>query len=311
MKKISIVIPVFRGVNVKLTEECVASLRRNSKEHHEIIIVINPGTDVEAYKHIDADLVVGIEDQGQCHANNFGVSKAKNEWVMIADNDNVFPADWEKALDHLKPDLVLTLNWMENNPRGVAPGVIFCDCGGIDNFDREKYEVEAKKASREEFMPGFGYPFIFEKKHYEVVGGFDIAYDPLGNTCDSDFRYRLMLYGLDMQRYFGVVCYHFCQMIAWTFYDDAKCDYHLKGNRRIFETKFNAAQAPSPQIWYSEFFIDETKLRFKADWIGKISRRWIGSEDLNKYFECSECRYHFFVTREKCPRCGHPRPESK
>lgn len=311
MKKISIIIPVFKGVDIRLTELCVKSLKENSKEDHEIILVINPAENLEEIKlycNFGATKVLFNEEQGQCKANNLGVKLASNDWIMIADNDNVFPKNWEKCLEHLQPDTVLTLNSMEYNPRGSLPGCITCDCGTIDKFDKEKFEEEAEKNSKDTFIPGFIYPFIMEKKHYLAIDGFDEGYDPWGNTCDSDFRYKLMLYGLELKRYNGVVCYHFSQQIAWTYQNDADSDYHLKGNRRYFENKWQLAQAPSPQIWYSEFVIPLEKVGYKPEWTGKISNKWLGKEENNQYWECPGCRYHNFNFRNNCLRCSYDKP---
>src|SRR3990167_4057430 len=140
--KISIVIPVWRDLDKKFTELCVNSIRKNSKESHEIILAVNPGTDIEAYKHIPADIIFGSDLQGQCHANNEAVKRASCEWVMVADNDNVFPPNWEKGLEYLKPDLVLTLNSMEWNSRGVLPGAVIYNCGALNDFKQEEFEMQ-------------------------------------------------------------------------------------------------------------------------------------------------------------------------
>ena len=306
---LSIIMPVYKPLDIKYTELCVESLRQ-SKDRHEIIIVVNPSTDVSAYGHIDADIIIGSEPQGQCHANNKGIELANNEWIMIVDNDIVFPKNWDKALEHVENDMVLTLNSMEFNPRGTAPGFVLNDCGGIANFDREKFEKDAIEKSEERFMPGTTYPFIVEKKYLELIGGFDTEFDPWSSTCDTDIRYKFMLLGLDLKRYFGVSCYHFSQQTAWDVYLHSDVDEYLNKNRRYFETKWNLAQAPSPQIWYSEFVIAEEKLRFKPDWMCKISRRWMGKEEDNECYECSECRYHNFNKRTNCLRCNHEKPNN-
>jgi len=301
--KISIVIPVYREVNIKYTELCVDSLRRNSKERHEIILVINPGIDVSVYQHIDADIIMGIEEQGQCQANNVGIEKASNEWICVADNDNVFPPNWEKGLEHLKPDMVLTFNSMEK-VTGI-PKVVTYDCGDIDNFDIEKFEKNALEMKEENFISGFSYPFIVEKKHLQIVEGFDENFDPYSSTCDTDLRYKFMLLGLDLQRYLGVICYHFAQITSVNGGDvEAKGMLRTK-NYKYFESKWNLAQAPNPQIWTSEFKINEDRRRFQPEWAGQVSKRWFGTEEDNQYWQCQNCRQMNFLYREKCFQCNN------
>lgn len=301
--KISIVIPVFRQVDTRFTELCIESIRENSKEHHEIIVVVNPGTNTDAYNHLDADIIGGIEEQGQGHANNLGIGNATNEWIMIADNDNVFPPNWEKGLELLKPDIVLTFNSME--PIQGAPGFIFNNCGDIKNFNKEKFYTDAVEMAEEKFMPGTTYPFIVEKKHLETIEGFDTEFDPWGCTIDTDIRYKMMLLGLDLKRYFGIICYHFSQQTAWKDGNIQEKEAGRNANRRYFETKWNLAQAPSPQIWYSEFMINEDRRRFQPEWAGQVSKRWLGTEADNEYWQCDECRYVNFNKRDKCLNCNH------
>ena len=59
--KISIVIPVLRGdINVKYTELCVSSLRKNSNERHELILVINGGdtTGVKEFQNLKVSVML-------------------------------------------------------------------------------------------------------------------------------------------------------------------------------------------------------------------------------------------------------------
>lgn len=301
--KISIVIPVFRQVDTRFTELCIESIRENSKEHHEIIVVVNPGTNTDAYNHLDADIIGGIEEQGQGHANNLGIGNATNEWIMIADNDNVFPPNWEKGLELLESDMVLTFNSME--PIQGAPGFIYNDCGDIKNFNKEKFYTDAVEMAEEKFMPGTTYPFIIEKKHLNTIENFDVNFDPWGSGIDSDIRYKMMLFGLDLKRYFGVLVYHFSQQIAWKFGTDEEITPYLNANRRYFETKWDLAQFSSPQIWYSEFKINKDRLRFKPDWMNQISDKWMGTEEDNQYWQCGNCRYMNFLTRNKCLNCNN------
>ena len=104
---ISVVIPSYR--NPKCLDICLHSALENRKTTDNEIVVVVDGF-AEESKHIvekyfDKVNFIGLEsNSGMQHALNVGVYNARSEWILIVNDDNVFPKDWDVILenDYLK-----------------------------------------------------------------------------------------------------------------------------------------------------------------------------------------------------------------
>ena len=106
---LSFVIPVFNGENC--IKECVSSVIKSVLKDFEIIIVDDGSTDKtpdicdelsKKYNNID---VIHIENSGQGVARNFGLKKAKGDYIAFIDADDIVTSDgfanmYEIALTH-------------------------------------------------------------------------------------------------------------------------------------------------------------------------------------------------------------------
>jgi glycosyltransferase involved in cell wall biosynthesis len=257
---ISIIIPTMQN-NIEYLKFCINSIKKYSKEEHEIIVVSNP----DPYYEIPIDGIKRLHStkQGQCVSVNMGVKEAKNEYVLISDDDVVFPPNWEKLIEKAKEIDFLSGNFMESGIKGgVAAPFVTQDLGNSPKeFDCEMFEVGSLFLNEDKFENGFGFPLICKKELWEKIGGYDEEYDPWGSNCDSDLEYKIMLAGIMPKRYRGVLTYHFAQVSR--IFDHG--DYWQK-NRRYFEQKWGIARANPPEIWFCNLKIDKNNLRYKPEW---------------------------------------------
>jgi len=259
--KTTILIPVLinspsKPENWLWLEKCIHSIKKNSKEDHEILVVTNNGEKIEC--PISGIKQLHTEKQGQCGAVNIGVKEAANEYIMVIDEDMIFPTNWEELTEKAQEVEFLSGNLME---RGGS--FLVNDCGGISNFDEQKFERDALVMKEDRMENGFGFPLLFKKSIWDLVEGYDEDYDPWGSNCDSDLQYKLMLAGIMPKRWRGVLFYHFAS-VSGTFAPENHT--YWDRNTHFFEIKWGIARARSPQIWSCDFKIDKTNLRYKPLW---------------------------------------------
>jgi glycosyltransferase involved in cell wall biosynthesis len=210
---ISVVIPSYR--NPKCLDICLQSALENQSDKNEITVVIDGFVEesqhiVEKYK--DRVSFIPLEtNSGMQHALNIGVYRSSNEWILIVNDDNVFPKDWDRLLHQDNRDkLVITPNQIERSQSIF--NFVTRDFGGVDDFQFENYTNE-EPSYRKELLTDDGeiFPFYMQKKYYMAVGGFDTIYDsPF--ICDWDFFLKLELIGIEFLRTRKLNFYHFGSM---------------------------------------------------------------------------------------------------
>lgn len=210
---ISVVIPSYR--NPKCLDICLHSALENQSKNNEIIVVLDGF--VEESQHIiekynDRVSFIPFEsNSGMQHALNVGVYQSSNEWILIVNDDNVFPKDWDIIIEEDKMEKrVITPNQIERTPSIF--GFVTKDFGSVDNFDFESYTNE-EPTYRVSSLSTDGeiFPFFMQKKYYMACGGFDTIYDsPF--ICDWDFFLKLELIGIGFVRSRKLNFYHFGSM---------------------------------------------------------------------------------------------------
>lgn len=210
---ISVIIPSYR--NPKCLDICLKSALENQTYENEIIVVIDGF--VEESQHIVGEYsnrvsFIPLEhNSGMQHALNVGLYNATNEWVLIVNDDNVFPKDWDTILEKdFEDKLIITPNQIERTPSIF--NFVTLNFGSVDDFDFKRYTDEEQN-HREDKLTNDGeiFPFIMQKKYYMAVGGFDTIYDsPF--ICDWDFFLKLELIGCNFLRSRKLNFYHFGSM---------------------------------------------------------------------------------------------------
>ena len=94
--KVSIIVPVYNAE--KYLERCVNSLRNQTLKDIEIIVV-NDGTKDDSIKLIEENFndnrikIFNKENGGLASARNFGIKKAKGEYLFFVDSDDFIETD--------------------------------------------------------------------------------------------------------------------------------------------------------------------------------------------------------------------------
>ena len=97
---ISVIIPTYKSpVALDL---CLRSAIEGQVNKNEIIVVVDGFYDLNKEvleKWKDSIFVLNLEENvGLCKGTNLGVYNASNEQILIVNDDNVFPAYWDRSL---------------------------------------------------------------------------------------------------------------------------------------------------------------------------------------------------------------------
>lgn len=156
--KLSVIIPYKN--NVKMTEECVASLIENTPSLGEIILIDDHSD--EEWKLIFPKTTRYL-NKGTLltDAWNYGASLAKYDYICWCNNDILFSPGWEKSLiAELDNDVWITSPY--HTPGKELPADFPAGKDRKNNMDGNKTG-----------LPFLGSCFIMEKKNWEKVGPID------------------------------------------------------------------------------------------------------------------------------------------
>jgi len=209
---ISVVIPTYKEPEV--LDLCLRSAIEGQVNQNQIIVVVdgyyNLNKEVlEKYKDKIDILDLG-ENQGLCRATNLGVYNTSNELILIVNDDNVFPKNWDIELekDYI-PNSVISPNQIEPTPSMFRQFHIK-DCGrDPKTFNLEgywKYEESLRGLPPDE--TGSTLPIFMSKYDYLKVGGWDESY-PGNWVIDWEFFMKCEMNGMKMLRTYNCHFYHF------------------------------------------------------------------------------------------------------
>ena len=155
------------------------------------------------------------ENQGLCRATNIGVYNAKYDLILVVNDDNVFPMNWDvDLLSSFQSGSVLSPNQIEPNP-SMFNQFHIKDLGKtIDNFDLHKFTEYSLTVKRDEVDEDCGstLPFMMSKRDFLRLGGWDENYPTNGVVADWDFFLKCNLSEFRMTRAYNCHFYHFAQI---------------------------------------------------------------------------------------------------
>jgi glycosyltransferase involved in cell wall biosynthesis len=226
---ISVIIPTYKEPEV--LDLCLHSAIKGQVQQNQIIVVVDGYYDInkdvlEKYKEY-IEVLNLEENQGLCRATNLGVYNATHDLILIVNDDNIFPSNWDTTLEKMwAPNRVLTPNQIEPAPSMFRQFHIK-DLGRDPNtFDLDafwKYETEL---SNDKFdASGSTLPFLMSKKDYMRVGGWDESY-PGAWVADWEFFMKCEMSGMKMIRTYNCHFYHFVSIGTKT--PDRIADSQLK-----------------------------------------------------------------------------------
>jgi len=209
---ISVIIPTYKSP--EMLDLCLESAIKGQQNKNQIIVVVDRHYDINneiLNKHSEHIDILNIEQNvGLCKGTNLGVMNARYDKVLIVNDDNVFPAEW---------DITLELNWVSGaiiSPNQIEPlPSMFSqfhinDLGKtVDEFNLNKFWEYEKSISIEK-QDGFGstLPIFMSKLDYLKIGGWDENYQ-LGMVADWDFFLKANLNSLALIRLYNLHFYHF------------------------------------------------------------------------------------------------------
>lgn len=196
-------------------DQCYASLRESTPEIR-IVVAKNGG----ACPH---PRDVRTLAQGQCKAVNAAVAITNTPWIMVSNDDMVYPPGWFEDLQrigtgpYISPDVMegmMCLSPKLVEPRSGAPTFeVFFAGGAGGDFTKEKWLEFVKNYDPyiQDLRTGFNLPFLIKRELWDLVGGYDINYDPWGSNSDSDLEYKIRLAGVQLYQNPNCIVYHFSQ----------------------------------------------------------------------------------------------------
>lgn len=214
---ISVIIPTYKSP--EMLDLCLESATKGQKNLNQIIVVVDGHYDVNEHvlnKWCHTIEILNLEQNvGLCRGTNLGVMNAKHDKVLIVNDDNVFPKNWDETLEddwgmYKGESIVMTPNQIEPYPSMFNQFHIH-DLGKIvEEFDLDAFwEYECNEASGDgKDDCGSTLPILMKKMDYLKLGGWDENYE-LGMVADWDFFLKCRLANMKMIRTYNAHFYHF------------------------------------------------------------------------------------------------------
>lgn len=216
---ISVIIPTYKSPEA--LDLCIKSAIEGQQNKNQIIVVVDGFYELNKEileKWANYIEILNLEENvGTPRATNLGVYNAQYDRILIANDDNVFPLNWDI---HLETDYiensVLAPNQIEPYPsmfnqfhiKDLGRSVNTFDLKRFQEYEKTLNEVVYKKTPEE---TGSTLPIFMSKIDYLRLGGWDETY-PGGWAVDWDFFLKCQLSGLKMYRTYNCHFYHFVSL---------------------------------------------------------------------------------------------------
>ena len=249
-------------------DQCYASLRESVSDMQIVVVKNGP-----ACQHLRD---VRVLKQGQCMATNAAVAITNQPWILVTNDDMIYPPGWFEKLV-TTPKEIMCVSPMLIEPRQGAPTFQIVNCGGAGgDFDKDKWLEFVENFNERlvgpstQFRTGFNLPFLIHRDLWDIVGGYDINYDPWGSNGDSDLEYKIRLAGVQPYQNTNCIVYHFSQT-SGTFHPDNR--EFWQRNWDYFIEKWGFPRTDEG-IWEATFEIptkEEGRI-FCPEWEGKYNK---------------------------------------
>lgn len=245
---ISVIIPTYR--EPEYLDLCLRSCIEGQTQQNEIIVVVDGYYDDNKEilnKWIKDIKILNLEQNcGLPYSTNVGVYNASNEWILIVNDDNVFPKNWDKSimeLTYLDIPCVISPNQIEPNP-SIFPQFIIKNLGkNINEFNLEQFWEFSDfiNTNTNNNKVGGTLPIFMKKEKFIAIGGWDEHYPTNGVVADWDFYYKCELNGLELLRDYKTHFYHFAQISTGTQRQNTEKEGH-----EYFYYKWRKSYIPLP-----------------------------------------------------------------
>ena len=260
-KDVTIIIPHFGNSpeSEYAIGQCVLSLEETAPEIRRIIVKNGPECEHPGN--------IRLDDQGQCKAVNAAVASTNTPWILVTNDDMVYSPEWfERLIDNIGDNLCISPKLIEPRPGAPTFETYFCGGAGGD-FDLEKWLLFATTIHQGEgIRTGFNLPFLIKRSLWDMVGGYDINYDPWGSNSDSDLEYKIKLAGIQPMQNTNSIVYHFSQT-SGTFSPEHQDAWGR--NFQYFTDKWGFPRTDQG-IWEASFTIPDEERIFRPSWEAKL-----------------------------------------
>lgn len=218
---ISVVIPTFN--NPEVLDLCLESLVTGQQNKNQIIVVVDGDYEIsknvlEKYAGL-VDILDLEQNVGTCRATNLGVFNAMYDKILIINDDNVAPKDWDVKLEMINiKGKVVSPNQIEPYPSMFRQFNIKDLGREPKTFDLDKFwEYESKVSNDIIENNGSTFPIFMNKFDFLKVGGFGEDYpSPSGFVADWEFFMKCQMNGFEMVRTYSCQFYHFVSVSTKT-----------------------------------------------------------------------------------------------
>lgn len=221
--KLSVIIPTYKEPDY--LDLCIKSALEGRDGGDLEIIVVVDGTEginssiVEKYRDNEiVKFIIFPKNQGLSVATNYGVYSSEGDYILVVNDDNVFPNNWDSSIinycdTHIN-NFVLSPNQIEPRPSMFSQFVIKDFGTSANDFDsfnfysfERKLAKEALEGKKMDFS-GSTLPFVMNRNDFLAVGGWDVMY-PSPHVVDWDFFLKCEYFKFSMIRAYDVNFYHF------------------------------------------------------------------------------------------------------
>jgi len=213
---ISVIIPTYKSP--EMLDLCLESAIKGQTEKNQIIVVVDGFYNLN--KHVlekweDSIEILNLEENvGLCRGTNLGVYNAQHEDILIVNDDNVFPHQWNLKLEHwkLRKNQMIVPNQIEPNP-SIFPQFHIKDLGSdVNSFNLNDFTSYENTIAKDKMdVAGSTLPIYMKKLDYIRIGGWDENYE-LGMVADWDFFLKCNLSGIGSSRVYNCHFYHFASV---------------------------------------------------------------------------------------------------
>ncbi|WP_027087880.1 glycosyltransferase family 2 protein [Cohnella panacarvi] len=193
----SIVIPTYN--QLALVKQCIETIRWNTPESYEIIVVDNASTDgTRAYLHrMSGELRFRVMDRnhGFAGAINAGLMMAKGRTIVLLNNDTLVTENWLGNMLRClnSDDNIGMVGPITNYISGIQMVKVPYDkLSEMPEFARRNNRADSSRWRETDLLIGFC--LLFRRELFEKVGYFDEGFE-IGNYEDNDYSVRVRLLG--------------------------------------------------------------------------------------------------------------------
>lgn len=237
----------------KMTQLCIESIRRHTRDGaYEIIVIDNASTD-DSLEYLRAQKDIRLIE----NRVNRGFPAGCNQGLHVAKGDELLL---------LNSDTIVTPRWLENMKRALYSaediGAVSCVTNRCSNWQQisvpyetiEEIEVFAERYNVSDpakwypWLSLVGFAFLMKREAYAAVGDLDEVFSP-GNFEDDDLSIRLRLAGYDLL----LCCDTFIHHFGSASFQISQTQEELRKKKEAY----NALIDKNREIFYGKWNIDD------------------------------------------------------